>query len=84
MKSCSLKKPNEELLTLKQIGIICEYPELLKELKMDTSSTSDDFFFKQPFPKNQANNYVARFYSYSDWSYLGFGGDADDSDGALG
>jgi len=71
-----LKKPDEELLTLRHIGIICEYPELLKTLKMDASSTSDDFFFKQPFPKNKANNYVARFYSYSGGSNLGFWNDA--------
>jgi len=41
-----LKKPNEELLTLKQIAIILENPELTEELKMDASySTNNDFFF---------------------------------------
>lgn len=61
-----LKKPEEELLTLKMIGIICENPNLLKELKMDSSSTNDDFFFKQPFPQNEKEGYVAGFYVGSD------------------
>ena len=65
-----LKKLEEELLTLKMIGIICENPQLIKELKMDSSSTKDDFFFKQPFPQNQEKGYVARFYTYSDCAYL--------------
>ncbi len=66
-----LKKPEEELLTLKIIGIICENPSLLKVLKMDSSSTNDDFFFKQPFPQNEKKGYVARFYAYSDGANLG-------------
>lgn len=61
---------NENLLTLKQIGEICEHPELLKELKMDSSSTKDDFFFKQPFPQNTQRGYVARFVAYSGDAYL--------------
>ena len=68
-----LKKPEEELLTLKIIGIICEHPDLIKELKMDSSSTKDDFFFKQPFPQNEKNGYVARFFAYSDCAGLGCG-----------
>ena len=79
-----LKKPEEELLTLKFIGIICEHPDLLKVLKMDSSSTNDDFFFKQPFPQNEKNGCVAGFcadsgcadlvcdwYSSGTYSYLG-------------
>jgi len=69
-KIMQLKKPEEELLTLKMIGIICENPDLLKELKMDSSSTNDDFFFKQPFPQNKERDYVARFYADSDCAYL--------------
>ena len=65
-----LKKTEEELLTLKLIGIICEHPDLLKVLKMDSSSTNDDFFFKQPFPQNEKNGYVARFYADSVFAYL--------------
>ncbi len=65
-----LKKPEEELLSLKIIGKICEHPDLIKKLKMDSSSTEDDFFFKQPFPQNEKNNYVARFSADSDCAYL--------------
>ncbi len=79
-----LKKPEEELLTLKMIGIICEHPDLIKELKMDSSSTNDDFFFKQPFPQNEKIGRVARFYADSDYAGLGCDGDSDDSDSNLG
>ena len=83
-KIIKLMKPNEELLTLKLIGIICEYPELIKELKMDSSSTKDDFFFKQPFPQNERNGYVAWVYAGSGCAGLGCWGGSDDSDGSLG
>lgn len=79
-----LKKPEEELLTLKIIGIICENPTLLKELKMDSSSTKDDFFFKQPFPQNEARGYVARFDAGSDCAILNCGGVSGISDSSLG
>ena len=79
-----LKKPEEELLTLKHIGIICEHPNLLKELKMDSSSSNDDFFFKQPFPQNEKNGYVARFYADSDYADLGCGRYSNDSFSYLG
>ena len=65
-----LKKPEEELLTLKIIGIICEHPDLIKELKMDSSSTKDDFFFKQPFPQNKKKDYIAWFFADSDCACL--------------
>ncbi len=79
-----LKKPEEELLTLKMIGIICEHPELMKQLKMDSSSTNDDFFFKQPFPQNEKNNYVAGFYAGSYCSYLNCDWDSGNSYSYLG
>ena len=79
-----LKKPEESLLTLKIIGIICEHPDLIKELKMDSLSTKDDFFFKQPFPQNEENGYVAGFCVGSDYAGLDCGGGADGSDSALG
>ena len=60
-----LKNSGEELLTLKLIGMICEHPDLVKELKMDSSSTKDDFFFKQPFPQNEKKGYVPWFYADS-------------------
>ncbi len=79
-----LKKPEEELLTLKIIGIICEHPNLIKELKMDSSSTNDDFFFKQPFPQNKKRDRVARFYSDSDYACLYCVGYSSGSDSNLG
>ena len=79
-----LKKPEEELLTLKIIGIICEHPDLIKELKMDSSSTKDDFFFKQPFPQNEKKDYVARFYAGSDCANLDCGEDSSYSYSDLG
>ena len=79
-----LKKQGEELLTLKLIGIICEHPNLIKELKMDSSSTNDDFFFEQPFPQDKERGYVAGFYAGSGYAYLGCGGGSDDWGSALG
>ena len=79
-----LKKPEEELLTLKHIGIICEHPNLLKELKMDSSSSNDDFFFKQPFPQNEKKGYVARFYANSNYANLDCGRYSGDSYSYLG
>jgi len=79
-----LKKSEEELLTLKQIGEICENPELVKELKMDSSSTNDDFLFKQPFPQNEKRGYVARFFAYSDYANLSCWNDSGDSYSSLG
>ncbi len=79
-----LKKPEEELLTLKMVGIICENPNLLKELKMDSSSTNDDFFFKQPFPQNEKRGRVAWFCAYSDYAYLVCNRYSDDSVSVLG
>ena len=75
---------NENLLTLKQIGEICEHPKLLKELKMDSSSTKDDFFFKQPFPQNTQRGYVAGFVAGSGGAGLSCGTGSDDSYSALG
>ena len=73
-----LKKPNEELLTLKQIAIILKNSELTKELKMDCSySTNDDFFIQQPFKTNKEKGYVAEFYSGSNGSDLYFDRGAD-------
>jgi len=79
-----LKKSEEELLTLKLIGIICEHPNLIRQLKMDSSSTKDDFFFKQPFPQNEERGYVARFYASSNYAYLDCLEGSDHSDSSLG
>ncbi len=79
-----LKKQEEELLSLKMIGIICEHQELLKQLKMDSSSTNDDFFFKQPFPQNKENDRVAGFYADSDGAGLDCGYGSSSSGSILG
>ena len=79
-----LKKPEEDLLSLKQMGIICENPDLVKELKMDSSSTNDDFFFKQPFPQNEKKGYVARFFADSYYAGLNCDWYSSDSDSDLG
>lgn len=70
----------EHLPTLKLLAEIFEHENLMKELKMDCSSTKDDFFFKQPIPKNRERGYVARFYAVSDYANLDCGEDSSYSD----
>ena len=60
----------EHLPTLKLLAEIFEHEDLMKELKMDCSSTKDDFYFKQPIPKNREKGFVARFDADSDDAYL--------------
>ena len=79
-----IKKSEQELLTLKLIGIICEHPDLIKELKMDSSSTNDDFFIQQPFNLSRKNGYVARFCADSDCADLDCDGGSVYSNSALG
>jgi hypothetical protein len=79
-----LKKLEEELLTLKLIAIILENKELTKKLKMDGSSTNDDFFYKQPFQQNEEKGLVAGFYSGSGRSGLDSGYGPGDSCSYLG
>lgn len=74
----------ENLIDLELLGRICKNPELMKELKMDGSSTKDDFFFRQPFPQNEANGYVARFNVYSGYAGLDCWIDSVYSSSALG
>ena len=78
-----LKDREKELLTYEQC-IWLTNSKYSKTLKMDGSSTDDDFFIQQAFNLNRRNGYVARFYSYSGRSDLGFGGGADDSGWTLG
>lgn len=66
----------EHLPTLKLLAEIFEHEDLMKELKMDCSSTEDDFYFKQPIPKNREKGYVAWFYADSDFADLDFDGDS--------
>ncbi len=64
-----LFEKEDQLLTSEQC-IWLANSKYAKELKMDGSSTKDDFFIKQPFDLNRKNGYVARFFAYSDYCYL--------------
>lgn len=78
-----LKNRESELLTVEEC-IFLANSKYAKQLKMDGSSTKDDFFVQQPFKLNKKNGYVARFYSYSGWSYFVCVEVADYCNGALG
>ena len=64
-----LSKKEDQLLTVEQC-IWLANSKYAKELKMDGSSSKDDFFIQQPFNLNKKNGRVARFYAYSDDAYL--------------
>ncbi|MDZ4331714.1 MAG: hypothetical protein U0945_14175 [Flavobacterium sp.] len=53
----------EDLLTVEQFIFLANHKEYSKILKMDGSSSSDDFYIQQPF--NQNRNKVAVFVAYS-------------------
>ena len=65
----NLKDREEELLTAEQC-IWLANSKYAKELKMDGSSSLDDFFIQQPFNLNRKNGKVARFIVDSDYAYL--------------
>lgn len=65
-----LKDREGELLTYEEV-IWLANSKYAKQLKMDGSSSKDDFFFKQPFDLNRKNDYVARFCASSCCAYLG-------------
>ena len=64
-----LAEREDELLTAEQC-IWLANSKYAKQLKMDGSSSKDDFFIKQPFDLNRKNGYVARFIAYSDYAFL--------------
>ena len=78
-----LSKREKELLTAEQC-IWLANSKYAKELKMDGSSSEDDFFIQQPFNLSRKNNYVAWFYAYSDYANLYCNGDSGDSSSTLG
>ncbi len=78
-----LKDREKELLTAEQC-IWLANSKYNKILKMDGSSTEDDFFIQQPFDLSRKNGYVARFYAYSGYADLSCYGYSDDSDSYLG
>ena len=78
-----LKDREKELLTAEQT-IWLANSKYAKQLKMDGSSSSDDFFIQQPFNLSRKNGYVARFYAGSNFAGLNCGGCSVDSDSSLG
>jgi len=78
-----LKNREKELLTVEQC-IWLANSKYAKELKMDGSSSEDDFFIQQPFNLNRKNNYVARFFADSDYAGLYCDIDSDYSVSDLG
>ena len=64
-----LSEREEELLTSEEV-IWLANSKYAKQLKMDGSSTKDDFFIKQPFDLSRKNGYVARFYAGSGYAGL--------------
>ena len=64
-----LSKREKELLTAEQC-IWLANSKYAKQLKMDGSSSSGDFFIQQPFNLNRKKNYVAGFYADSDFADL--------------
>ncbi len=78
-----LKDREKELLTAEQC-IWLANSKYAKQLKMDGSSSDDDFFIQQPFNLSRKNGYVARFYADSGCAYLYCDGYSGDSDSTLG
>ncbi|KKM98851.1 hypothetical protein LCGC14_1153690 [marine sediment metagenome] len=78
-----LFEKEDQLLTSEQC-IWLANSKYAKELKMDGSSTKDDFFIKQPFDLNRKNGYVARFIADSDYCDLGCDGGSGYSGSYLG
>ncbi len=78
-----LKDREKELLTAEQC-IWLANSKYNKILKMDGSSTEDDFFIQQPFDLSRKNGYVARFFAYSDYADLYCYGSSDYSYSNLG
>lgn len=79
----NLSKREKELLTVEQC-IWLANSKYAKTLKMDGSSSDDDFFIQQPFNLNRKKGYVAGFCVGSDYADLFCGWDSFDSDSGLG
>ena len=78
-----LGERESELLTAEQC-IWLANSKYAKQLKMDGSSTKDDFFIQQPFELNRKNGYVARFDVDSGGADLYCGCGSGDSGSSLG
>lgn len=71
------------LLTINEV-IFLANSEHAQTLKMDLSSSQDDFFFEQPFECNRNKGYIAWFCAYSGGAGLVCGGGPRNSGSALG
>ena len=78
-----LKDRDDELLTSEEV-IWLANSKYAKQLKMDGSSSKDDFFIQQPFNLSRKNGYVARFGANSDYANLNCDGYSNDSVSDLG
>ena len=79
----NLSKREKDLMTAEQC-IWLANSKYAKKLKMDGSSSDDDFFIQQPFDLSRKNNYVARFYANSDYADLDCYENSDYSNSTLG
>ncbi len=79
----NLSEREKELLTAEQC-IWLANSKYAKTLKMDGSSSKDDFFIQQPFNLSRKNGYVAGFCAGSDYADLDCYGGSGDSDSDLG
>lgn len=84
-------KPGERFLSLmrekdwvNEVVFLENHPEYSKILKMDGSSSNDDFYIEQPFNLNEENNYEAGFIANSGWAVLSCGRDPSSTDSSLG
>ena len=83
-KDLKLSEREAELLTYDQCVFLANNEKYAKILKMDGSSTHDDFFIQQPFNLSRKNGYVAVFYVVSGYAYLDCGWNSDYSGSTLG
>ncbi len=79
-----LKDREKELLTYTDCVFLANNEKYAKILKMDGSSSNDDFFIQQPFDLSRKNGYVARFYANSGYAYLYCGRNSGNADSNLG
>ena len=70
-----LKDKEDQLLTVEQC-IALANSKYASQLKMNGSSTQDDFFIKQPFNRNKEKGLVAGFYGVGFWSFFYSVGDS--------
>jgi len=72
----NLSAREDDLLTAEQVLFLMN-SKYAKQLKMDGSSSNDDFFIKQYSELSRKNGYVAGFYADSGFSRLGSVGVSD-------